>query len=105
MAGALAGYFGYRFRNPLRMVSHFDRVMYHPYQSGSNLFEWGVQGQARYCENTADPWPAFPTDLVSIAIVIATQSSGSALFHDWMYPTRMFFTDKLVSMGANIVLL
>jgi len=50
------------------------------------------------------PWPAFPTDLVSIAIVIATQSRGSALFHDWMYPTRMFFTDKLVSMGANIVL-
>jgi len=50
------------------------------------------------------PWPAFPTDLMSIAIVIATQSSGSVLFHDWMYPSRMFFTDKLVGMGANIVL-
>jgi UDP-N-acetylglucosamine 1-carboxyvinyltransferase len=50
------------------------------------------------------PWPAFPTDLMSIAIVIATQSKGSILFHDWMYPSRMFFTDKLVSMGAHIVL-
>jgi UDP-N-acetylglucosamine 1-carboxyvinyltransferase len=50
------------------------------------------------------PWPAFPTDLMSMAIVIATQSRGSILFHDWMYPSRMFFTDKLVSMGALIVL-
>lgn len=50
------------------------------------------------------PWPSFPTDLMSIAIVIATQSKGSILFHDWMYPSRMFFTDKLVGMGAQIVL-
>ncbi|KAF0112497.1 MAG: UDP-N-acetylglucosamine 1-carboxyvinyltransferase [Chloroflexi bacterium] len=50
------------------------------------------------------PWPAFPTDLMSIAIVVATQSKGTALFHDWMYPSRMFFTDKLVGMGAQIVL-
>ncbi|NPV86003.1 MAG: UDP-N-acetylglucosamine 1-carboxyvinyltransferase [Anaerolineae bacterium] len=50
------------------------------------------------------PWPAFPTDLMSIAIVIATQSKGTVLFHDWMYPSRMFFTDKLVGMGARIVL-
>ena len=50
------------------------------------------------------PWPAFPTDLMSIAIVVATQSRGSVLFHDWMYPSRMFFIDKLVSMGAHIVL-
>jgi UDP-N-acetylglucosamine 1-carboxyvinyltransferase len=50
------------------------------------------------------PWPAFPTDLMSIAIVVATQSRGTILFHDWMYPSRMFFTDKLVGMGAQIVL-
>jgi UDP-N-acetylglucosamine 1-carboxyvinyltransferase len=50
------------------------------------------------------PWPSFPTDLMSIAIVVATQSKGSILFHDWMYPSRMFFTDKLVAMGAHIVL-
>jgi UDP-N-acetylglucosamine 1-carboxyvinyltransferase len=50
------------------------------------------------------PWPSFPTDLMSIAIVVSTQSKGSILFHDWMYPSRMFFTDKLVGMGAQIVL-
>lgn len=50
------------------------------------------------------PWPSFPTDLMSIAIVVATQAKGTVLFHDWMYPSRMFFTDKLVSMGARITL-
>ena len=49
-------------------------------------------------------WPAFPTDLISLAITVATQANGSILFHDWMYPSRMYFTDKLVSMGAHIVL-
>jgi len=50
------------------------------------------------------PWPAFPSDLMSIAIVVATQSRGNVLFHDWMYEGRMYFTDKLSSMGAQIVL-
>ncbi len=49
-------------------------------------------------------WPAFPTDLVSIAITVATQASGSVLFHDWMFSGRMYFTDKLVGMGARIIL-
>ena len=49
-------------------------------------------------------WPAFPTDLISIAITVATQASGSVLFHDWMYSGRMYFTDKLVGMGARIIL-
>ncbi len=50
------------------------------------------------------PWPAFPTDMMSVAIVVATQTNGTILFHDWMYETRMFFIDKLVSMGARIIL-
>lgn len=49
-------------------------------------------------------WPAFPTDLMSIAITVATQATGSVLFHDWMYSGRMYFTDKLVGMGARIIL-
>lgn len=52
----------------------------------------------------AQPWPAFPPDLMSIGLVIATQSAGSALFHDWMYESRFFFTDKLMRMGARITL-
>ncbi len=51
-----------------------------------------------------DPWPGFPTDLASVMIVLATQARGTTLVHDWMYDGRMFFTDKLVGMGANIVL-
>ncbi|HKY83860.1 MAG TPA: UDP-N-acetylglucosamine 1-carboxyvinyltransferase [Anaerolineales bacterium] len=50
------------------------------------------------------PWPAFPTDLMSLAIVLATQSHGTVLFHDWMFEGRMFFIDKLAAMGARIVL-
>ena len=50
------------------------------------------------------PWPGFPPDLMSIAVVLATQSHGSVLLHDWMYESRFFFTDKLVFMGARIVL-
>jgi UDP-N-acetylglucosamine 1-carboxyvinyltransferase len=50
------------------------------------------------------PWPAFPTDLMSVAIVVASQSKGTVLFHDWMFEGRMFFIDKLVSMGARIIL-
>jgi UDP-N-acetylglucosamine 1-carboxyvinyltransferase len=49
-------------------------------------------------------WPAFPTDLTSIAITVATQAAGTVLFHDWMHSGRMYFTDKLVSMGARIIL-
>ena len=49
-------------------------------------------------------WPAYPTDLISVAITVATQATGSVLFHDWMYSGRMYFTDKLVGMGARIIL-
>ncbi|MCL5784015.1 MAG: UDP-N-acetylglucosamine 1-carboxyvinyltransferase [Patescibacteria group bacterium] len=49
-------------------------------------------------------WPGFPTDLMSVAIVLATQSKGVILCHDWMYEGRMFFTDKLITMGAKITL-
>jgi len=49
-------------------------------------------------------WPAFPTDLISIAITVATQARGSIMFHDWMFSGRMYFTDKLAGMGAKIIL-
>ncbi len=49
-------------------------------------------------------WPGFPTDMMSVAIVLATQSKGVTLCHDWMYESRMFFVDKLITMGANITL-
>jgi UDP-N-acetylglucosamine 1-carboxyvinyltransferase len=48
------------------------------------------------------PWPAFPADLTSIAVALATQSEGEVLVHEWMFESRLFFCDKLISMGANI---
>ena len=50
------------------------------------------------------PWPAFPADVMSIAIVTATQCKGLILMHEKMFESRLFFVDKLVGMGARIVL-
>ena len=99
-------------------VQHLDMIQLVLKRLGVDLINEGddviVPQNQRLCiepdlgnaipEISVMPWPAFPTDLMSIAIVVATQSKGSILFHDWMYPSRMFFTDKLVGMGAQIVL-
>lgn len=58
----------------------------------------------RMAEIKPMPWPGFPPDLMSIAVVIATQSEGSILLHDWMYESRFFFVDNLSFMGARFVL-
>ena len=50
------------------------------------------------------PWPAFPADLTSIAVVVATQARGTVLIFEKMFESRLFFVDKLVSMGARIIL-
>lgn len=50
------------------------------------------------------PWPGFPPDLISIALVVATQSKGTVLIHQKMFDRRLVFTDRLVDMGAGIVL-
>ena len=50
------------------------------------------------------PWPAFPADLMSIALVLATQCEGVVIFHEKMFESRLFFVDKLIPMGARIVL-
>ncbi len=49
-------------------------------------------------------WPGFPTDMMSPTIVLATQSKGITLCHDWIYESRMFFVDKLIAMGADITI-
>ena len=50
------------------------------------------------------PWPAFPSDLTSIALTVATQATGAILFFEKMFENRLFFTDKLINMGARIIL-
>ena len=50
------------------------------------------------------PWPGFTPDLISIALVVATQAKGSVLIHQKMFESRLFFVDKLIDMGAKIIL-
>ncbi|MGI8805326.1 MAG: UDP-N-acetylglucosamine 1-carboxyvinyltransferase [Thermoleophilaceae bacterium] len=50
------------------------------------------------------PWPAFPADLTSIALALATQAEGMVLIFEKMFENRLFFVDKLVSMGARVIL-
>jgi UDP-N-acetylglucosamine 1-carboxyvinyltransferase len=49
-------------------------------------------------------WPAFTPDLISVALVTATQAKGSVLIHQWMFESRLFFVDNLIDMGAKIIL-
>ncbi len=52
----------------------------------------------------SSPWPAFPADLTSIALVAATQMEGSVMIHEKMFESRLFFVDQLLDMGARVVL-
>lgn len=51
----------------------------------------------------SSPWPGFPSDLLSIALVAATQARGTIMLHEKMFESRLYFVDKLVSMGARLV--
>lgn len=53
---------------------------------------------------TTAPWPGFPSDMVSLVTVLATQSEGRTLIHDWMYELRLFALEQLSGMGANLFL-
>ena len=50
------------------------------------------------------PWPGFTPDLISIVLVVATQAKGTVLIHQKMFESRLFFVDKLIDMGAQIIL-
>ncbi len=65
-----------------------------------------IQDDAHHAVPKIDdaPWPGFPSDLMSIALTIATQAHGTILFFEKMFESRLFFVDKLISMGAKIVL-
>ncbi len=89
---------------------HLDMILLVLEQMGVDFRLEGNMMEVRPADLRAAPkiqtgiWPAFPTDLASIFIVLATQARGMTLVHDWMYEARMFFVDRLLQMGANIVL-
>lgn len=70
--------------------------------SGGAVMQTDISGSVG-CVYSA-PWPGFPTDLMSVAIVAATQARGTMIFFEKLFEGRMLFTDKLLKMGANIVL-
>lgn len=107
----------------LRMINHvFAKLGVHPELQATTPGAHGVPGLAdlrirpgQPLEVRRDlhgaipriddaPWPAFPTDLMSIVITTATQCKGTVLFFEKMFEGRMFFTDSLIAMGASIIL-
>src|SRR5919204_691713 len=115
---ALAGVTGGELRikdtepDDLRMIRLvFRRLGLHTELDGADVIVPGGQALeaqrdvGEYKAKIQDgPWPAFPADLTSIAVALATQCEGSVLIHEWMFESRMFFIDKLVAMGADITL-
>lgn len=89
----------------------FRRLGIEVWQKGDDLY---VPSQEHYeIERFMDgsimtiadaPWPGFTPDLISIALVVATQAKGSVLIHQKMFESRLFFVDKLIDMGAQIIL-
>ena len=69
-----------------------------------SMLNAGEVGVGSRVEIEDGPWPAFPADLTSIAVTVATQAFGTVLIFEKMFESRLFFTDKLVSMGARIIL-
>lgn len=93
----------------IRLV--YERMGVHWYDDGDDIvvpadqemvIQEGLGG--RISEIKPHPWPGFPPDLMSIAVVMATQAKGAVLLHDWMYESRFFFIDHLTFMGARVVL-
>jgi UDP-N-acetylglucosamine 1-carboxyvinyltransferase len=115
---ALAGVTGGELRikdtvpSDLRMIRLvFERMGLHSELQGEDVLIPGGQrlvvraDHGEYKSKIQDgPWPAFPADLTSIAVALATQAEGSILVHEWMFENRLIFTDKLILMGADIVM-
>jgi UDP-N-acetylglucosamine 1-carboxyvinyltransferase len=96
----------------LRMIRLvFDRLGLRTELRGADVIVPGNQrlvirnDAGEYIPKVQDgPWPAFPADLTSVALALATQAEGSVMIHEWMFENRLFFVDKLVLMGASITI-
>jgi UDP-N-acetylglucosamine 1-carboxyvinyltransferase len=114
LAGVTGGELRIRetFPEDLRMIRLiFERLGLRSHLDGHDVIVPGGQelvvarDHGDYQSKVEDgPWPAFPADLTSIAVALATQSHGSVLIHEKMFENRLFFVDKLISMGAEITI-
>ncbi len=96
----------------LRMIlSQFERLGIHVEIRGEDIFvprDQPMTVQTDLLESMIKiddgPWPAFPADMMSIAVIIATQTQGTVMIFEKMFESRLFFVDRLIGMGANIIL-
>jgi len=96
----------------MRMILHqFERLGIRVEMKGEDIFvpagqEMTIKPDLHTSMVKIDdgPWPAFPADMTSIATVIATQVKGTTMIFEKMFESRLFFVDRLISMGANIIL-
>jgi UDP-N-acetylglucosamine 1-carboxyvinyltransferase len=65
------------------------------------IMQDGLHGAVPHIHDA--PWPGFPADLTSIALVLASQARGTCLIHEWMYESRLYWVDRLISMGARVI--
>lgn len=83
---------------------HFDIIDDDIYVHGQELYEIQTYMDGGVLTMYDHPWPGFTPDLLSIVLVVATQAKGTVLIHQKMFESRLFFTDKLLDMGAQIIL-
>ncbi|MBC8448221.1 MAG: UDP-N-acetylglucosamine 1-carboxyvinyltransferase [Chloroflexi bacterium] len=90
------------FRKRLGVRMHYEGDTLVVEDNQELVIQPDVGGAVPKIENA--PWPAFPADVLSIALVVSTQARGTVLIHEKMFESRLYFVDKLISMGAQIIL-
>lgn len=87
----------------LRPILNQIELMDIDYRLSENSIEIIPSDNFKAANVSTEPWPAFPTDLQPPFTVLATQATGNTIVHEKMYDSRLYFTDKLISMGAKII--
>ena len=85
----------------INLIKENDDIVIPEHKSGYEIKNY-IDGSILSISDA--PWPGFSPDLLSIILVVATQAKGSVLIHQKMFESRLFFVDKLIDMGAKIIL-
>jgi UDP-N-acetylglucosamine 1-carboxyvinyltransferase len=85
----------------IKLEKHNDDIFIDEHKDGYEVQNY-IDGSVLTVSDA--PWPGFTPDLLSIILVVATQAKGSVLIHQKMFESRLFFVDKLIDMGAKIIL-
>ena len=109
----LSAIFNNNIKIPIKKISEYEKIFEMMEKFGKRvIFDnkiikvANIKGRedTQIEEISSQPWPSFPSDLMSVFIVLATQTNGQYLFHEKMFESRLYFTDQLKSLGAKLVL-